>query len=71
MALSWLLSARWWSGVVVRVWRVWGVMVWGMKKPPCWRLEGELLRVIEGVLFEPDDLHAEPVVYLPEPVLQG
>ncbi len=32
-------------------------------------LKGELFRVVEGVLFEPDDLHAEPVVYLPEPVL--
>lgn len=32
MALSWLLSARSWSGVIVRVWRVWGVMVSGYEK---------------------------------------
>ena len=32
MALPWLRSARWWSGVVVRVWRIWGVMVAGYEK---------------------------------------
>ena len=32
MALSWLLSVRWCSGVVVRAWRVLGVMVAGCEK---------------------------------------
>lgn len=32
MALSWSLLVRWWSGVVVSVWRFCGVMAAGYEK---------------------------------------